>query len=89
MRVRIEAGMSEGRVVLFGIVPPAHLESLAGEPENLSGLSVNSAVIFGLWVVMIVSCLLAGRNTRQGRADRQGAGRLEPSGTTACSRRTA
>ena len=75
--VRIETGMSDGRLVLFAILDPVELDQLAGEPENLKGPDVNALVFLTILIgVLIGSALLARSNLQKGRADRRGALRL-------------
>ena len=69
--------MSEGRLVLWGILNVSELDRLEGEPGTLTGVPANAMVV--LWIVTIVLIgggMLARSNFRRGRVDRRGAWRL-------------
>ncbi|MCP4901444.1 MAG: serine/threonine protein kinase, partial [bacterium] len=80
LEFRVEAGVSEGRVTLFEVTRPAVIEGLAADPVpfNLPTsevILVNSFHVI-IWVLIVLSIILAQRNWRGGRADRRGATRL-------------
>lgn len=76
-KVRIEAGATAGRLVLFEILDGTEVRRLASEPEPWSGRSVRSMIIPTLTLVLLVlGSVFARRNLRTGRADRRGALRL-------------
>jgi serine/threonine-protein kinase len=75
--VRIEAGWSEGRLVLFAIVEPWELDYLAAQPGSLERVPWQERA----FLVTEIGVLLAGagfarHNVRRGRADRRGATRI-------------
>ena len=76
-KVRIEAGATAGRLVLFEILDETEVRRLASEPEPWSGVGVRSMIVPTLTLVLLVlGAVFARRNLRTGRADRRGALRL-------------
>jgi len=72
--LRVEAGALNGRPVFFVLLGASDTETLAEEPtaSNGFGLSVLSYSA-PIMVLILVSCVLARRNVKKGRADRRGA----------------
>jgi hypothetical protein len=76
-KVRIEAGATAGRLVLFEILDETEVHRLASEPEPRTGLGVRGMIMPTLTLVFLVlGAVFARRNLRMGRADRRGALRL-------------
>jgi serine/threonine-protein kinase len=76
-KVRIEAGATAGRLVLFEILDEADVRRLSTEPEPRSGLGFRSMFMHTLTLVfLLLGAVFARRNLRMGRADRRGALRL-------------
>ena len=77
LELRIEAGWHQGRPVLFGLLWPWEIEGLSADPVRRTGLgsqaTVNSIVLLSLIAFAMV---LARRNLKRDRADRNGARRL-------------
>jgi serine/threonine-protein kinase len=75
--IRIETGMSDGRLVLFALLDPVELDQLANEPDNLKGPDANALAFLTILIgILIGGALLARSNLQKGRADRRGALRL-------------
>ena len=75
--VRIEAGMSEGRIVLFRVLDEDAVEQASREPQKTGGVGIGdlSEPAIGLALV-IAAAFVARRNVRRGRADLRGATRI-------------
>jgi serine/threonine-protein kinase len=76
-KVRIEAGATGGRLVLFEILDETEVRRLASEPEPWPGHGIRRTIIPTLTLVLLaIGAVFARRNLRTGRADRRGALRL-------------
>jgi hypothetical protein len=74
---RIEAGMSEGRLVLFNVMEAWEGESLAGTASPNSRVNTGQGIWSGVILALILTAALIARHQlRHGRADRRGATRL-------------
>ena len=76
-QARVEAGMSDGRPVLFQILRPPQLEDLAAPVRNRGARFGSQQLELVVIVLLAVGALLLARlNWKRGRADRRGAIRV-------------
>ncbi len=75
--MRIEAASYRGRPVSFELIGPWTAAALAAPDSGAAGRHVGQLILVVLFVAVLAgAALLARRNLRAGRGDRQGAGRL-------------
>ena len=77
IELRIEAGASDGKVVLFILLWPWELDTLAEQPSPRGGAPTQFVIFWGINLLVIAGGgWLARRNLKRGRADRRGAMRV-------------
>jgi serine/threonine-protein kinase len=75
--VRIEAGMSQGRIVLFRVLDEAAVELASSKPEKTGGVGIGALTEPAIGLPLVIAAVfVARRNVRRGRADMRGATRI-------------